>query len=171
MRSHTILGRLHRIRTSPIDVVTRTHLIQKCGIGEHVIHRPRRCLSGGCSRGFRRGLSQQAGTTFQATTTDQGVDFVVKKESGLPVSITTTRATDHAGLLQPKGEIKAGCGDVPSDQDDDDIDPMEQEDMFVEAHESFDHTKKEWGGPRRGGRLPEPTRFGDWERNGRCSDF
>lgn len=25
----------------------------------------------------------------------------------------------------------------------------------------------EVGGPR----GPEPTRFGDWERNGRCSDF
>jgi len=25
----------------------------------------------------------------------------------------------------------------------------------------------EIGGPR----GPEPTRFGDWERNGRCSDF
>lgn len=26
---------------------------------------------------------------------------------------------------------------------------------------------KEFGGPQ----GPEPTRFGDWERNGRCSDF
>ncbi|GFZ89399.1 hypothetical protein GCM10011497_18510 [Elstera cyanobacteriorum] len=26
---------------------------------------------------------------------------------------------------------------------------------------------KEYGGPQ----GPEPTRFGDWERNGRCSDF
>uniref|UniRef100_A0AAV1T069 Succinate dehydrogenase assembly factor 4, mitochondrial n=1 Tax=Peronospora matthiolae TaxID=2874970 RepID=A0AAV1T069_9STRA len=29
----------------------------------------------------------------------------------------------------------------------------------------------EYGGPMRGGKLKEPTRFGDWERNGRCSDF
>ena len=43
--------------------------------------------------------------------------------------------------------------------------------MFVEPHQSFVHGGKEWGGPRRGGRLPEPTRFGDWERKGRCSDF
>jgi hypothetical protein len=26
---------------------------------------------------------------------------------------------------------------------------------------------KEIGGPK----GPEPTRFGDWERNGRCTDF
>ncbi|NKB39210.1 MAG: DUF1674 domain-containing protein [Gammaproteobacteria bacterium] len=27
--------------------------------------------------------------------------------------------------------------------------------------------KKEIGGPK----GPEPTRYGDWEKNGRCSDF
>jgi hypothetical protein len=27
--------------------------------------------------------------------------------------------------------------------------------------------RREIGGPR----GPEPTRYGDWERNGRCSDF
>ncbi|MDH3688304.1 MAG: DUF1674 domain-containing protein [Gammaproteobacteria bacterium] len=27
--------------------------------------------------------------------------------------------------------------------------------------------KKEIGGPK----GPEPTRYGDWERNGRCTDF
>ena len=59
------------------------------------------------------------------------------------------------------------CGDVDEDIDDD----MEQEEMFVEPHESFEHAGKEWGGPRRGGRLPEPTRYGDWERKGRATDF
>ena len=28
-------------------------------------------------------------------------------------------------------------------------------------------TKKEVGGPK----GPEPTRYGDWEKAGRCSDF
>lgn len=60
------------------------------------------------------------------------------------------------------------CSDPDKEVDDDE---MEQEDMFVEAHESFEHNIMEWGGPRRGGRLPEPTRFGDWERKGRCTDF
>lgn len=72
--------------------------------------------------------------------------------------------------------VSSSCGDIDSsdhDNDDDDFDDdgMEQEEMFVEAHSSFGHNKVEWGGPRRGGRLPEPTRFGDWERKGRCSDF
>lgn len=66
-------------------------------------------------------------------------------------------------------EVSSACN-VTDDNDDDD-DDMEQEEMFVEAHESFEHKMVEWGGPRRGGRLPEPTRFGDWERKGRCTDF
>jgi hypothetical protein len=60
--------------------------------------------------------------------------------------------------------LTEACGEV----DDDD---MEQEEMFVDAPDSFDFKVREWGGPRRGGRLPEPTRFGDWERKGRCTDF
>lgn len=47
----------------------------------------------------------------------------------------------------------------------------EEEEMFVDPHDSFGHDMREWGGPRRGGRFPEPTRYGDWERKGRCSDF
>lgn len=66
--------------------------------------------------------------------------------------------------------VKEACGDL-NDNDDED-DEMEQEEMFVDAHDSFRYkTIQEWGGPRRGGRLPEPTRYGDWERKGRCSDF
>lgn len=65
----------------------------------------------------------------------------------------------------------ASCGDIIDSDNDSDDDGMEQEEMFVDPHESFEYRGKEWGGPRRGGRLPEPTRFGDWERKGRCSDF
>ena len=53
---------------------------------------------------------------------------------------------------------------MASDADDDDDDDME--DMFVDTSMG-----KEWGGPTRGGRMPEPTRFGDWERKGRATDF
>jgi hypothetical protein len=67
---------------------------------------------------------------------------------------------------EKKGVVVEACGDV-----DDDDDEMEQEEMFIAAHESFGHDMVEWGGPRRGGRLLEPTRFGDWERKGRCTDF
>lgn len=35
----------------------------------------------------------------------------------------------------------------------------------------LDPSTQEWGGPTKGGVMPEPTRFGDWERKGRCTDF
>jgi hypothetical protein len=58
------------------------------------------------------------------------------------------------------------CGDPVED------DELEQEEMFVTADPMLGHGKiQEWGGPRRGGSLMEPTRFGDWERKGRCTDF
>ena len=52
------------------------------------------------------------------------------------------------------------CGPILEEEED------EMEDMFVEGPAGI-----EWGGPTRGGSRPEPTRFGDWERKGRASDF
>jgi hypothetical protein len=42
----------------------------------------------------------------------------------------------------------------------------EMEEMFVQGPAGI-----EWNGPTRGGKRPEPTRYGDWERKGRASDF
>jgi len=56
------------------------------------------------------------------------------------------------------------------DRDGDDEDD-ETEAMFVEPDACLGTSEIEWGGPRRGGRFAEPTRFGDWERKGRCTDF
>ena len=49
---------------------------------------------------------------------------------------------------------------------DDDVD-SDDEDMVP----MIDPVTGEWGGPTKGGTAPEPTRFGDWERAGRCTDF
>ena len=49
------------------------------------------------------------------------------------------------------------------------LDPLAEEEEEPVA--MVDPSTGEWGGPTRGGTRPEPTRFGDWERNGRCSDF
>lgn len=65
----------------------------------------------------------------------------------------------------------SGINDDDKDNVVDDDDEMEQEEMFVQPDQSLGTDKVEWGGPRRGGRMPEPTRFGDWERKGRCTDF
>jgi len=64
-------------------------------------------------------------------------------------------------------DMKAATGDI-REQDKQDF-PMEE--RWTLPHESMDTKKPEWGGPTRGGRLLEPTRYGDWERKGRCTDF
>ena len=97
---------------------------------------------------------------------------------------TSRRLSEFASFFASKGDLASGvrsassaspapakdekplsaCGDIDDDEDDDDED-MEM--MYVRT----DSDILEWGGPLRGGRLPEPTRFGDWERKGRCTDF
>jgi len=53
---------------------------------------------------------------------------------------------------------------------------MKKEEITKNDHETSQNSEnkrdesglvKEYGGPK----GPEPTRYGDWERNGRCSDF
>ena len=58
--------------------------------------------------------------------------------------------------------ISEKCG-IDGDEDNEE---EEMEEMFVMGPAGI-----EWGGPTRGGQRPEPTRFGDWERKGRASDF
>jgi hypothetical protein len=50
------------------------------------------------------------------------------------------------------------------DEDEDEDDDMVE--MFIMGPGGM-----EWGGPTRGGKHPEPTRYGDWEQKGRCTDF
>ena len=57
-------------------------------------------------------------------------------------------------------EIKDNNNNNEEDED-------EYEEMFVKT----EFNNIEWGGPLRGGKMPEPTRFGDWERKGRCTDY
>jgi hypothetical protein len=45
--------------------------------------------------------------------------------------------------------------------------PPETADENPQAPLSDGRTSKEIGGPK----GPEPTRYGDWEVNGRCTDF
>ena len=46
--------------------------------------------------------------------------------------------------------------------------PSEQSDAIDNTREvDFNNKSKEIGGPK----GPEPTRYGDWEKKGRCIDF
>lgn len=87
---------------------------------------------------------------------------VFRPKDDVHVTIETTSSQNKH---QENSEIDSKCGPIDDEE-------MEQEEMFVTSDPILGHGKiQEWGGPRRGGRLAEPTRFGDWERKGRCTDF
>ena len=89
---------------------------------------------------------------------------VLQPKEAVHVSIEKSDASQSQS--QSTSVTDSKCGPVEED------DEMEQEEMFVTSDPSLGLGKiQEWGGPRRGGRLAEPTRFGDWERKGRCTDF
>ena len=82
----------------------------------------------------------------------------------VPGITKTTRGAGHPATTSKdtNGVIKKSCGDPVAADDEEE----EMEEMFVSGPAGV-----EWGGPTRGGRRPEPTRYGDWERKGRASDF
>lgn len=69
---------------------------------------------------------------------------------------------DHGHSHSHNSDTKGGVGAAVTDEDEEDM-----EEMFVPGPGGV----MEWGGPTRGGSRPEPTRYGDWERKGRVSDF
>eukprot|EP00581_Thalassiosira_minuscula_P018125 CAMPEP_0183714194 /NCGR_PEP_ID=MMETSP0737-20130205/8812_1 /TAXON_ID=385413 /ORGANISM="Thalassiosira miniscula, Strain CCMP1093" /LENGTH=158 /DNA_ID=CAMNT_0025943099 /DNA_START=165 /DNA_END=638 /DNA_ORIENTATION=+ len=70
----------------------------------------------------------------------------------------TQQSTPHNSMDDNSSESACSQG-IPMEDDEED----DQEEMFVTADPILGHGNiQEWGGPRRGGRLEEPTRFGDW---------
>jgi hypothetical protein len=67
------------------------------------------------------------------------------------------------GALKPPKPLAAK--EAPTDKCGPDEEADEDEEVTI------DPATREWGGPTKGGRMPEPTRFGDWERKGRLTDF
>lgn len=78
--------------------------------------------------------------------------------------------TGDKNILEMKGKTKDETKKILSEKcgvdGEEDEEEEEMEEMFVMGPAGV-----EWGGPTRGGQRPEPTRFGDWERKGRTSDF
>ena len=78
-----------------------------------------------------------------------------------PIKMKETDVFDPKHHLKPiPAVLPESCGDAI------DIDEVEEEEMWVTGPAGL-----EWGGPTRGGKRPEPTRYGDWERKGRVTDF
>jgi hypothetical protein len=91
---------------------------------------------------------------------------IVIRNNNKDIHITSSNITSTIKIdnnTKPKTNEKISkCS--TNDNDDDELDEMEE--MFVMGPKGM-----EWNGPTRGGQRPEPTRYGDWERKGRASDF
>ena len=87
--------------------------------------------------------------------------FIHTRRLSLRQIQTSVKKTQIVMIDQPPptdlGNKEPGKPDDQGDQD---------QDQYVDTSMG-----REWGGPMRGGRFPEPTRFGDWERKGRVTDF
>ena len=123
----------------------------------------------GATRALARGLLRSLSTGISKAGTPNRISFIagdvsVTKTSKLKAAHPHDAAHDAAheadeAAAAAAGTLPASCGPENADED-------EMEDMFVQGPAGM-----EWGGPTRGGRRPEPTRFKDWERKGRCTDF
>ena len=83
-------------------------------------------------------------------------------------SSKTEHNNNNSSSSSSKSNSSCSQGITTTDEEEE----MEQGEMFVIADPVLGlGNNREWGGPRRGGSMPEPTRFGDWERKGRCTDF
>ena len=110
----------------------------------------------------------QVAASFYRSAYAQRNASSLKKDSATSTKsegiIEDTKTSTHQMKFYKDGKIvESKCGDdeekIVGKED-------EMENMFVEGPMGI-----EWNGPTRGGRRPEPTRYGDWERKGRASDF
>ncbi len=120
---------------------------------------------------FQRNLLPSSFASAAAVVMNRGRYFA--STSGLvEVTVSTVQGKNVRDLESTSSIPDDNATGIQNDEGAEvDEDEMEQEDMFVQPDITLGTDKVEWGGPRRGGRFEEPTRFGDWERKGRCSDF
>ena len=75
----------------------------------------------------------------------------------------TNSPPEHSNVKRPTDDTDADKTPATSDQE-----PKVESGKTPEmAPKTAPQTAAEIGGPK----GPEPTRFGDWEQKGRCSDF
>jgi hypothetical protein len=90
---------------------------------------------------------------------------VSKSKSTLPICSSTSQLANRV-LSSTSHDDHQDEKPIPKDKDK--IEEREQEEDEDDGGGiDLNEETGEVGGPK----GPEPTRFGDWERNGRCSDF
>lgn len=106
--------------------------------------------------------------TFMQVANSTGVSIITISRRSLSSTpfkipeIVINKSTAKSAAADSDSKIsKESCGTTTPD---DELEELEE--MFIMGPAGI-----EWGGPTRGGARPEPTRYKDWERKGRCTDF
>nr|KYP49334.1 UPF0369 protein C6orf57 [Cajanus cajan] len=103
-------------------------------------------------------MSCIANTALHHTKSEQLRHFVSNSVSRLLCTSSTQPQREN-----PINEQAQAPQESPHDESKQSHEPKEKD----EDNDSYNKETGEIGGPK----GPEPTRYGDWERNGRCSDF
>ncbi|QCD92111.1 succinate dehydrogenase assembly factor 4, mitochondrial [Vigna unguiculata] len=107
---------------------------------------------------FPRSLTRIANTTLHHTRSEQLTGIVSN-------SVTRLLCTSSTQLQQENPVKKQAQS--PQESVHEEIRQSHEQEEDNEDDDSINEETGEIGGPK----GPEPTRYGDWERNGRCSDF
>lgn len=130
-----------------------------------------RAFGFGVTRSLMRGL-RSLSTGMSKAGTPNRVSFVpgdvsvTKTQSKLKAAHDAAHDASHDAAHAAEEAAAAAAGTLPASCGPENEEEDEMEEMFVQGPAGM-----EWGGPTRGGQRPEPTRFKDWERKGRCTDF
>ena len=109
------------------------------------------------------------GIGVEVTKTEGGSG--VGSSGRTPIGNASGADASRPSISTDESTCSHGISTDPNLLDGEDNDEEDMEEMFVEPDACLGTSEIEWGGPRRGGKFAEPTRFGDWERKGRCTDF
>ena len=111
------------------------------------------------SRRITLALFRNSHTSFSTITTQKPSSTRVSN-AALKLPPGAVDVQPLSAVQKPKGALKEECGTLPAVDDD-----------LEDNVQMIDPNTKEWGGPTKGGTMPEPTRYGDWQGKGRCTDF
>jgi len=150
-----------------------------------VRHVPQICTMLASALARLRSAAMAARTRPAAASADPGAQGGVRFHETTGDAHAAARSlSSSATPTSSSGDVEAsGSGSTPFDflsrqreKTEDDLDKltedgwerkMPKDDAVAEDDEAGQAKEREVGGPK----GPEPTRYGDWERAGRCSDF
>ena len=90
-----------------------------------------------------------------------------KPHTPASIGIFRSYSEETKKVKRKKGKTPTGKLDAPWETPVEEVNPAVEKELFERFPDDKNPLTGEIGGPR----GPEPTRYGDWERKGRVSDF